>query len=217
MTAARRARCRGSRPGRSRSPAPRRRRPALRSHRTGHARPEADPESDRRSALLCIRLATSGNKPKFFLICPLYYMILLLRPDVAQSNVLFRSSVILHVDRSLCPRDSARAQGGSYRGAALELPAGALFGLGGRAAAQSSDVSAMHAGWQGYGRRLSRSSVVMDRSCRARPTALSDGPGMPRWRFCRKKPRDVSEDAARWRCFPAAGQSLRQLAKHIRR
>lgn len=126
--------------------------------------------------VICPGQPTVGCCP----ICPRNYLVLLLRPYVSQSNVLTRSSVILHVDMGLVPAGLARARGGRLRGAAAWLPADASFGLGMRGSAQSSEVPAMHAGRQGHGRRFSRSSAVMDRSCRARPAALPDGPDVSR-------------------------------------
>ena len=121
------------------------------------------------------------DNPKLLLICLRIYLVLPLCPDVSRSNVLLRLTVILHVDWRTWARGLAwRGQGGSLHAAATWLPAGVLFGLGGHRAAQSSGVPVMPAGRQGHGRRLSRSSAVMDRSCRARPAALPDRPDVSR-------------------------------------
>ena len=120
------------------------------------------------------------DNPKLLLICPRIYLVLPLRPDVSRSNVLLRSSVILHVEMGTCARGPGAGMGGSLHAAATWLPAGVSFGLGGRGAAQSSGVPVTHAGWQGQGRRLSRSSDVIDRACRARPTARPDRPDVSR-------------------------------------
>ncbi len=163
--------------------------------------------------VICPGQPTVGCCP----ICPRNYLVLLLRPYVSQSNVLTRSSVILHVDMGLVPAGLARARGGGCVGQQRGCPPTLRSGLacagrhnplryppctpGGKATAGASQDHPLS--WIAHAAR-SPPHCRMGQTCPADGSAASNLVMHPRARLVGG-------------VFPAARQSYRQLAKHIRR
>jgi hypothetical protein len=71
------------------------------------------------------------DNPKLLLIYPRIYLVLPLCPDVLRSNVLLRSSVILHVEMGTCARGPSAGMGGVCMGQQRGCPRAFRSGLAG--------------------------------------------------------------------------------------